>query len=299
MFTLVVLALLILVSLGGCVAALFTHDDDRLVSGGVGCVGALAFALVVAFSCTAVVGTKEVGILTSFNKPTGAFDNGFHLKWPWEDVTEMDAAWQTDNNTKDHNACIQARIAHQAVACVDVAIRWRIEQGAADELFQNYRDFSNVRNSLVTRELATDINAEFATYDPLTVDDNGNNLAPPLAKLSAAVLADMQSQIGSQIYVQSVFISLPHFDDSIQSRLNALQSQIAQTRIAKQAVKTAQAQAEANAALAQSVSHDPNVLVSKCLDLLQEMVNKGSAIPTGFSCWPGGSTGVVIPAGKS
>jgi hypothetical protein len=37
---------------------------------------------------------------------------------------------------------------------------------------------------------------------------------------------------------------------------------------------TAQAQSAANQALAASVSTDPNVLVSKCLDLLSEAVNR-------------------------
>ncbi len=105
----------------------------------------------------------------------------------------------------------------------------------------------------------------------------------------------MRAQIGSQVQVLSVFVPVMHFDTATQSRLNALQAQVAQTRIAEQAIKTAQAQAAANAALAASVSTDNNVLVSKCLDVLAEMVNKGQTVPAGFSCWPGGGTGVVLP----
>jgi len=299
MVAVIAFAVFALVALGGYLTGIFMREDARVAGLGTGCVASLLLALILVFSCTASVGTKEVGIVTAFNKPVGAFDNGLHFKMPWEDVTEMDGAIQTDNNTQGNNDCVQARLAHQIVACIDVTIRWRIDPNAADSLFQNYRDFSNVRGSLVTRELATDINAEFADYDPLAVNDQGNSTATPLSRLSGQVLGDMQRQISSQVEVLSVYIPVIHFDQATQSRLNALQSQIAQTRIAEQAVKTAQAQAAANAALATSVSHDPNVLVSKCFDLLQEMVNKGQGIPTGFSCWPGGSTGVVIPAGRS
>jgi regulator of protease activity HflC (stomatin/prohibitin superfamily) len=254
---------------------------------------ALLFLLL---STIAVVGTKEVGIVTAFNRPVGTLDNGFHLKAPWENVTEMDAAIQTDNHVQSSSSCINARIAHQIIACVDTTVRWRIRESAADTLFRDYRDFDNVRNSLVSRELATDINSTLSTYDPLAVDSGGNATAASLTSLAGDVSTQMHAQIGTQVEVLSVFIPVMHFDGSTQSRINALQSQIAQTRIAEQAVKTAAAQADANRALAASVSNNPNVLVSRCFDVLTEMVNKGQTVPAGFSCWPGGGTGVVIPA---
>lgn len=252
-------------------------------------------------SCLAVVGTKEVGIVTAFNRPVGVLDNGIHLIAPWEAVTEMDAAIQTDNDLAANKTpnCIETRIAHQVIACVDVTVRWRIVEGAADSLFQNYRDFSNVRVSLVTRELATDMNAVFAAYDPLAVDTSGNSTSPELSQLADQVLQQMQSEIGNQIEVLSVFIPVMHFSGSVQDAINRLQAQIAATRIANQAVLTAQAQAAANKALAASVSTDPNVLVSKCFDILSAMVTAHETVPAGFSCWQGGGTGVVIPSAKA
>ena len=72
-----------------------------------------------------------------------------------------------------------------------------------------------------------------------------------------------------------------------------LLAQVAQTRIAEQGVKTAEQQEKANEALAKSVSKDPNVLVSKCLD----MVEGGKVtLPAGFSCWPSSGSAVVVPA---
>ncbi|HEX3082095.1 MAG TPA: hypothetical protein VHQ86_02475, partial [Candidatus Saccharimonadia bacterium] len=69
-------------------------------------------------------------------------------------------------------------------------------------------------------------------------------------------------------------------------------------RIAKQKELTAAAEAAANAALAASVSKDPNVLVSKCLDILAQMEKDKMPIPAGVSCWPGGS-GTAVIAGNA
>jgi len=265
-------------------------------------VGALVLALTfLFFSSATIVSTKNVGIETSFGRPVGSFSNGFHLIQPWNKVTEMDAAIQTDNHVKDTGAfsCITVRIAHQATACVDTSIRWRIEERAADGLFRDYRDFDNVRDSLVTRDLNAALNAVFEKYDPLAIDKDGNSTSPGLATLSSDVVDQIRAQIGSEINVLSVIIPVVHYDENTQSKVNALLAQVAQTRIAEQSVITAEQQALANQTLSKSVSQDPNVLVSKCMDLLGEMVSKGQAIPIGFSCWPGGGSAVVVPGASA
>lgn len=249
--------------------------------------------IVLAVASSVVVPTKEIGVVTTFGKPTGSLSNGFHLKAPWQKVTYMDAAIQTDSHTADDKSCINVRIAHQATACVDASIRWRIRPDASDALFQNYREFSSIRSSLVDRQLSSSLNKEFASYDALAVDEKGNPTTPTLAKLSDDATKDMRDQIGDQIEVLSVIIPVIKLDDNTQSKANALLAQVAQTRIAEQGVKTAEQQAKANEALAKSVSKDPNVLVSKCLD----MVEGGKVtLPAGFSCWPSSGSAVVVPS---
>lgn len=256
---------------------------------------ALAGLLLVS-SCLTQVSTKEFGVKTSFGRPVGSLTNGLHLKAPWEKVTEIDAAIQTDSHVQgEPGGCISVRIAHQIVACADVSIRWRIQDGAADALFQNYRDFDNIRASLVTRELSASLNKAFEDYDPLAVDEKGNSTAPALSELSSGVARQMAAEIGSQITVLSVIVPVLHFDTNTQGRINALQAQIAQTRIADQSIQTATAQALANAKLSASVAKDPNVLVNKCYDLVSEMIAKGQPVPVGFSCWPASQSAVVVP----
>src|SRR6266496_6363750 len=47
------------------------------------------------------VATKNVGAVTSYGKPVGNLDNGLGMTWPWEVVTELDAALQTDSYAGD------------------------------------------------------------------------------------------------------------------------------------------------------------------------------------------------------
>lgn len=257
---------------------------------------AMILALIVLIASSAVqVPTKEFGIVTSFGRPVGVFSNGLHWKAPWQKVTTIDAAIQTDSYEQSNKSanCVSVRIAHQATACVDVSIRWRIKQGAAEALFKDYRNFDNIRDSLTVRELSSSLNDVMESYDPLSVDDNGNANTPPLATISTKVKAQMGKEIGTQVEVLSVFIPVVHFDSNTQSKVNALLGQVAQTRIAAQGVKTAEQQAKANQVLAGSVSKDPNVLVNKCLDLIE---SGKLTPPAGFSCWPSSSSAVVVPS---
>lgn len=138
----------------------------------------------------------------------------------------------------------------------------------------------------------------FKNFDPLAVDAEGNSIAPNLDVLSTQATQALQAEIGTQIDVLNVIIPIVHFDDATQGRINALQAEIANTRIAKQKQQTADAEADANRKLSGSVSNDPNVLVSKCLDLLAQMEKDKIAIPAGFSCWPGNQTPVIVNSGK-
>lgn len=257
-----------------------------------GVAGALALILF-AWSCIAVVSTRNVGIVTSFGKPVGTLSNGLHLKLPWQHVPELNGTIRTDNQVGGFqdgkcNGGTAVRLANNSTACVDNTIRWRIVPSAGDTLFRDYQNDNNIRDSLVTRELNATLNAVFATYNPLSPNAADG---PNLTDLSATVTEKLKTKISGQIEVQNVIISIVHFDQTTQDKINAYQAQIASTRIAEESQKTAQAQAEANRVLSSSVSNDPNVLVARCL----ELVNAGKPLPAGFQCWPGNGIGLSVP----
>lgn len=248
-------------------------------------------------STLAIVGTKKIGVVTTFNKPVDNMDNGLHLKAPWQKVHEMDGAIQTDNflckeveGRADEG--IDVRIGNQSVACLDVTIRWRIRQLAAEALYRDYRGFEHVRESLVVRDLNQSLNDVFVDYNPLAaVNTDAPATGPSLEELSKRTHDTLVDRVGEQIEILSVFIPIVHHDKQTQTKINQYQAAKADTRIAGQRVQTAMKEAEANKALTATISKEPNVLVSKCLD----MVAKGTPLPAGFSCWPGGSGAVVVP----
>jgi hypothetical protein len=93
-----------------------------------------------------------------------------------------------------------------------------------------------------------------------------------------------------QIEIINVIVPLVNYDEATQSRINALNIEKANTRVAEQRAKTAAAEAKANEILAASVSNDPNVLVSKCLDAARE------AHISPLGCWPNTSVVPTVPA---
>lgn len=264
----------------------------------ISCVGLVVFLEVL--SSFALVGTKEVGVVTTFGKPVGELSNGIHLVWPWQEVTELDGAIQTDSVVDDRKSeqctSTSVRLANQSTACVDDSIRWRINPDSADELFRDYRSFDNIRDSLVTRELNSSLNSVMSHFNPLSSLLSNDRINTNLPQLAEDVQKKMQEEIGSQIEVLSVIIPFVGYDPKTQEKINLFQAALANTKIATQEEETALHEANANRNLAASVSHDPNVLVSKCLGVLDDMVKENRPVPAGFSCWPGGGSGVVIPA---
>lgn len=250
------------------------------------------------FSVFVQVPTKDIAVKTAFGAPSGYFTNGGHFKAPWEKTSIMDGAVQTDTHNKGEKGtnCVQVRIAHQIVACANVYIKWQINSASVDDLYRNYREFSNIRDSLVDKNLQAVLNRVFENYDPLAVDAEGNSSAEQLSVLSTQALDQIRASVGNLITVSELNVTVLNFDDATQSKINALQAQVAQTRIAQQAIKTAEKQAEANKTTANSLNQNgSNVLVSTCLDTLADAVAKGYSLPAGFSCWPGGNSAVVVP----
>lgn len=245
------------------------------------------------------VPTKDVAVKTTFGAPSGYFTNGGHFKAPWEKTSTMDGAVQTDTHNKGEKGtnCVQVRIAHQIVACANVYIKWQINSASVDELYRNYREFGNIRDSLIDKNLQAVLNRVFEDYDPLAVDAEGNSSAAQLSVLSQQALDQIRTAVGDQIKVTELNVTVLNFDDATQSKINALQAQVAQTRIAQQAIKTAEKQAEANKTTANSLNQNGiNVLVSTCLSQQADAIAKGYPLPAGFTCWPGGSSAVVVPS---
>jgi regulator of protease activity HflC (stomatin/prohibitin superfamily) len=277
---------LLIVTVAAVLARVFSKNPaGRTRSLRIAVIAGVLTLFVVILGSTTIVSARNVGVVTTFGRPSGTLGNGLHMKAPWQSVTEMDGTIQIDNHTGE--AATTVRLGNNSTAFVDNSVRWRIQPAAADELFLDYRQFENVRDNLVTRELRAALNEVFANFDPLAPENvEGANVQA----LGDQVADKLRAKVGEQIEILNVIVPLVNYDEATQDRINALNVEKANTRIAEQRAKTAAAEARANEILAGSVSNDPNVLVSKCLDAARE----AGISPLG--CWPNTSVVPTVPA---
>lgn len=261
--------------------------------------GAVLVGLVLAgLSFTTTVPAQNSGVVTRFNRPTGrVLDAGFHWKSPADKVHDMDGTiQQIDNEGADGRTTV--RLNNNSVMFVENNLRWRIDPAAAPRLYVDWKGFDNIQPGLVEKELKAALNVVLANYDALDPGKKGQTND----ELAQQVEDRLNTRIGTkathpEVEIVAFTIQRIDFDNDTQKRLNSYNEQVAKTRTAEEGEKTAAAEARQNKTLSGSVSNDPNVLVSKCLDILRQMSDKGQAVPPAFSCWPGEkqSTTVQIP----
>jgi regulator of protease activity HflC (stomatin/prohibitin superfamily) len=285
---------LALVCLGGIGYAVF-GKENRGIGAAVAAVAAVLAAIVILSASVATIGTSDVGVETAYGKTVGDLPPGLHLVAPWVGVTTWDGSVQTI--TYDRRNCLEVRIGGQQSACLAITFQYKVRDGAADGLFRLYRTQANMNDKLVVRELDQAVNERLASFSPIEALAAGNQNGTSLVPYAQQVAGQMRSDIGTDIQVLSVFIPYASYDESTTSRLNAYQTQVADTLIAQQAEKTALAQRAANNDLASSVSN-ANVIAQECVTNVLVPVVKAGGNPAGINCWPGSSAGstVVIPA---
>lgn len=257
-----------------------------------GLIGILVF-----FSSFWIVGTQNVGIVRSFGKPVGLVSNGPQWTYPWQTVTDMDYSVQvTDFSAKSCD--IQVRLADGQTACPKVGVRWQINTKAAEFLFRRYKgSTSGVENGVLIPALQKYANIVFGDYDPVKLlnspDPVGSKNNPSVPQLADKVEAQLKKAIGGEVQIDLLNIPNIAYAPNVQNRINQILGQKAQTLIAQQAEQTALAQAAANRAISASVSHDPAVLESRCLDLMQEIIKNGDTPPINMCNLSGGSSVIV------
>lgn len=293
--TLIVGVILAIVVLG---AVLLNEGEDRAF---VAIAGGIAWAVIVGalllVSSATIVQTRTVGVETSFGRPLGTVNNGFHMVRPWATVERFDTAIQTLNLTTakdDVGDPVTVRLGNQTTAQVDVSVQWNIDpNGDVIDLYKRFRSFDNVENNLVKRQLQHALNNAFAQYDPLrSINGTQDATGKSVDQLAADARAELQRSVGSGIQIGTLTIPIVHFDGATEDRLRSYQQALADTRIAEQREKTAEAQKAANDALAQG-NNSPGVLYQNCLDMVERLAKDGKGLPPAFSC--GASPTTVFP----
>jgi hypothetical protein len=202
---------------------------------GIGLFLSVAF---VAASCISVVPTRNVGIVTSWNKPTGR-TTGAGLQWtaPWQDIDEWDASGQTYAHLGDQ--CVWVTIAAQRRACIPVQIEWSAKSENAPENWAAYREVGDRTRFevFVERRVNPQINGSmtsiFASFDPLGVVDvtSADAPAPDLNKTyKEPLVAALNTALGDEIVVKSVAFESPRYDEPTTQAIAAYGQKILEAR---------------------------------------------------------------------
>ena len=250
----------------------------------------LALLLFVAFfSFTSRVEAKQVGVLTTFGKPaSNTYGSGLAFHWPWQEMTQIDATTQT-NKYHGKNA-IQVILVDKNTADISATIRWSVNKDNANDVFADFRSndpTESLNDAVVSTQFKAALNSTFNSYDATNEDPESPEV------LSEKVQRIMESKTDDLVNIKSVTISYIKPDKAVQRKIDQIQSQRGATKVAAEKIITADKEAQANKKLSDSISNDPNVLVSKCLDLIAD---GAFTPPAGFSCWPGSGGSVVIPS---
>ncbi|GHJ49166.1 hypothetical protein Cs7R123_65080 [Catellatospora sp. TT07R-123] len=242
-----------------------------------------------------VVPTRTVAVETSFGKPVGTLRNGFHLVAPWATIEQFDATVQTlklSGEQGDHPGLL-VRLANAATARVDVTVQWQIDPAAnIVDLYSDYRNFDNIQDNVVKRQLASALNSVFEQYDPLRALTKAGAEQAPLSKLAGDTKTELSGVMPPGVIIRSVTIPTIRFDDNIQAKINQYLAAVAETQIAEQRQKTAEAQKRANDLLA-AANNTTGVLYQNCLDMVERMTKEGRQLPAAFTC--GAPPTTVVP----
>jgi regulator of protease activity HflC (stomatin/prohibitin superfamily) len=252
-------------------------------------------ALVTVFFCSFTpVGTRDIGVVTTFGKLAGHLSAGPNMIAPWSNETTIDGSYQPTDDS------FTVRIAGGQTATAKVYVRWNATGAAADDIFANYKNTSGLEHGLLQPELNVAVNTVLDGYDPLTpISENipaGTPGNPSTSQLGARIQQVLAGRVSPDIAVETLVLQPLVYDPTVQDRINSITNQVAKTDVAQQSEKTAAAQAAANQALEAGLVNNPLVLVQQCMTAIADGALKP---PAGFSCWPGQGSGVVIPSAST
>ena len=226
---------------------------------------------------------------------------GFHWKAPWVDTVTFDVRnqrvvfvseqepGQGDNSGGIPNGPqITVQDAEGVTANIDIAIRYSIKPDSVIDIYSAYFNEDNLRTRLIyndIRSVVRSVPGEFKTLQLLT-DRNS---------VQAAILDALEDRWADDgIIVEDVALQEIRYGDSVTSAFAAAQEaainvQTEQAKLdaakvsAQQKVVQAQAEADANAILAASLTDA--ILKQRYLDTLKELAAAGNVVvvPEGFN----------------
>lgn len=241
----------------------FRHDDEVVMAKGATFGLVILAGVMLAVASMNSVPIRNVGIVTSWNKPTGETTGaGFKVTMPWENIEDWDASRQAYDHRGGEN-CVNVRIATLSNACVETLIEWQVHEERAPEQWASYKkDFTLFVGRRIDPAMQDAMNEAFASYDPLAnIDKATGNLNVPTGPLAEKVRIALDGKIGQDVKILTVAIPRVNHDEKTQASIDAYQQAINKSRVLDQEKANAEKQ---KAITETNASVDA---VTRCLEL--------------------------------
>lgn len=197
---------------------------------GVGLVIMSVFML--ALGSVSMVPTKNVGIVTEFNKPTGSTTGaGLKVHAPWQKIDDWDASRNTFDRLGEN--CLWVYVSG-GQACIAVQIEWSANEKNAPADWAAYKktkigkdDKSRFETFVARRvnpQMDAAITTTFTTFNPLgQVDEKTGALkAPDLnAEYKTALETALGKNLKDSVIIDSIAFGTPSYDDPTTGAISA------------------------------------------------------------------------------
>lgn len=276
--------ILLIVALIGLAAAVIARSHEAKGGGIITFVIALLLGVgAIVIASLSTVPTRNVGIVTQFNKPTGR-TTGAGLQWtaPWQDVDDWDASGQTYMALGDR--CVWVTIAAQRRACIPVQIEWASKAERAPENWAAYKEvdgksrFEVFEARRVNPQFNAALTSVFASFDPLgqVNTQTGDAPAPDLNKTYKQPLLDaLNAALGDDITIRSIAFEAPRYDEPTTAAINAYGQKVLEARN----LKVDETNAQTRARISKIDASVPQV--ARCLQIAEKLGKEPGLCMTG------------------
>lgn len=301
---LIVAIILLVIGLGALLVAGFYQFEDKsgkTITRGIGVVAILIALVVGAGSSfyTQDAGEAKVKIDATGNITGQTTETGLHLKFPWESTKTFNIRNQpatfvgngsTDNSgSVPDGAQITVGDSSGVQSNVDITVRYSIDPSAVTKIYTAYSNEESFKASFIkpdVRSVVRDVMGSYTVIEAYATDREAVSAAIEEALTSKWEKSGVRVDSISLQEVRPPETVLTKFADQQAAQTNVdveTANLAAETVKAQQKVVTAQAEADANAILAASLT-DP-ILKQRYLDTLKELAAGGNVIvvPEGFS----------------
>lgn len=298
MFFIVVLSIIVLVGLAATLLFAFDRDAPHVVIPLVGTlVAAGAWWGISSFT---MVDHREVAVVTAFGKYDGTISTGgAHFIKPWASIEKFDQTIQTADIT-DVSVSFSDGGNEEGLAeigggkgLIDATVRWQVskdqENNGAKALWEKYRTFDAVRDSLVTRAARDSVISIANSYPAATAIISQNDIAD-------AVKSELETTLAPYgIVVDSVSVPAIDLEAGTQAAVDKLFTTQQDIKRAQNEQKRAEIDAETVRIRTEEGALSSEANQRFCLDIVNAWdTAKNGTLPATFNCNFGGSQPEVI-----